>query len=460
MTKRLLATYMTITLFVLAVLAIPLGIVFARIERDRLTARLESDASVLATLVEEPLEENQPFDFQRVAADYASDSDARVVITDGQGLSVADTESESGRRFASRPEISSALDGDRASGIRHSETLGTDLFYVAVPVASAGEVYGAVRLSFPTDEVDSRVTRAWLALAALGLVVLAATAFVGWILARSVTKPMRDLEIASGRLAGGDLDARAPESYGPPEIRHLAAEFNSMAARLQDLVASQNAFVADASHQLRTPLTALRLRIENLADDGIDEDDREAALAEIDRLTDLVNQLLLLARTDAAEQNLTRIDLGALLRERQSAWQPLAEDKGVVVRLDAPKSLSVVAIPGALEQIVDNLLENAIEVAPVGSEVALCAAETTGVAHLHVVDGGPGMSDSERLHAFDRFWQADPKRAGSGLGLSIVQELTERCGGEIRLEPAQPSGIDAHVRLSRARPASDGRISR
>ena len=133
-----------------------------------------------------------------------------------------------------------------------------------MPVASGGVVHGAVRITYPTTEVDRRVTSNWLLLAAVAAVVLAAATLASFLIARSVSRPLRTLQHTASTLADGQLSARAGVDAGPPEVRAVAATFNTMAARLEQLVASQQAFAADASHQLRTPLTALRLRLENL----------------------------------------------------------------------------------------------------------------------------------------------------------------------------------------------------
>ena len=136
-----------------------------------------------------------------------------------------------------------------------------------MPVAAGGVVDGAVRITYPTSAVEARITRYWLILLAIAVVVARARGAVGTAIAGFVIRPLRSLERAAAAVGDGDLDARAPENDGPPEVRSLAAVFNRTVARLEQLLRSQNEFVADASHQLRTPLTALRLRLENLEQD-------------------------------------------------------------------------------------------------------------------------------------------------------------------------------------------------
>jgi nitrogen fixation/metabolism regulation signal transduction histidine kinase len=259
MTRRLLLSYLSITAFVLLIIELPLGITFARAEHDRLVAAVERDATVLATVVEDALEAGATSGLDPVAAGYQDRTGGRVVVVDRAGVTVADSDPPApGRRdLSTRPEITAALRGEHATGSRSSATLGSAFLYVAVPVASQGRVYGAVRITYPTSTVDARVRRVWVALAGVAAVVLSVVVLVGFALARSTTRPMQALEQATTAVAHGDLEARAPTPQGPPEVRRLAGAFNDMAARLGRLLDAQRAFVADASHQLRTPLTAL-----------------------------------------------------------------------------------------------------------------------------------------------------------------------------------------------------------
>jgi signal transduction histidine kinase len=457
MTRRLLLSYLSITAFVLVVLELPLGITFARAERDRLVAAIERDATVLATAVEDPLEAGATGRLDPVAAGYQDRTGARVVVVDRAGVTVADSDPPApGRRdLSTRPEIAAALRGRRAVGSRSSSTLGGAFTYVAVPVASRGHVYGAVRITYSTAAVDARVRRVWLALAVVGAVVLAVVALVGTALARSMTRPLRALEQATGALARGELDSRAAVDAGPPEVRRLAAAFDDMAARLGRLVGAQQAFVADASHQLRTPLTALRLRLENLepAVPSTDAANLKAAISETGRLARLVDGLLVLARAEATSARRVVVDAAAVAADRQEAWAPLAAENGVELTLEPGTAAPVWALPGALEQVLDNLLANALRLAPAGSQVQLATRRVGGWVELHVIDRGPGMTPDQRERAFDRFWRAPgADQEGTGLGLAIVRQLLDASGGVAELRPNPDGGLDAVARL---RPADD-----
>jgi signal transduction histidine kinase len=240
-------------------------------------------------------------------------------------------------------------------------------------------------------------------------------------------------------------------------VRSVATVFDDMAGRLDELVAAQDAFVADASHQLRNPLTALRLRLENLrADVGDDsDDDLSGALDEVAHLSRLVDGLLVLARAGATAPGPNGpVDLAAAVEDRLAVWSPLADERGVqlVARAGAPARAE--ATDERVRQVIDNLLANALDAAPAGSEITLAVGTEGDHVVLHVIDAGPGMSDEERARAFDRFWRATTARpgqlGGSGLGLAIVQKLVQADGGDVELAAAPGGGVDAVVRFRHA----------
>ena len=454
MTRRLLLSYLTVAVVVLVVLEVPLGIFYAQRERERVTAGLEHDASVLASIYEDALEAGSELD-PTPAEEYERRTGARVVVTDAAGVSRVDTGGAVPRDFSTRPEIIRALSGSRATGTRRSETLGTDLQYVALPVASGGRVHGTVRLTLDVADVNDRIQRLWLALAGMAAVVLAVVALVGWVIARSVTSPLRRLNAAATRFADGDLRTEELPGTGPPELRELAATMTAMAVRLDALLTSQRAFVADASHQLRTPLTALRLRLENVESGlhGPAAGEVAAAIEETRRLAELVNQLLLLARVDERPV-LAPTDVGRLARDRVDTWGAVAQGSDVTLRLDAPGQVRpALAVRGAVEQVLDNLIDNAVAVSPAGTTITITVRDTADQVELTVSDQGPGLPDDQKVDALRRFWRGDTSTPGTGLGLAIVDRLIAASGGSLRLTDAPGGGLRVVVLL----PAADSR---
>jgi signal transduction histidine kinase len=299
-----------------------------------------------------------------------------------------------------------------------------------------------------------------LVLAGLGIAVLGISFFITARVSRWVVDPLRRLDEKAAALGQGELSARAETGDGPHEVVALAVTFNEMADRLHRLVNAQRRFVADASHQLRTPLTALRLRLESLdpANPAAIATIRDAALDEAARLTRLVDGLLSLARAEGRHLERERIDASAVLAERQDAWAPLAAEQRIELRLATDQSTPLMAplVPGHLEQILDNLIDNALDASAAGSTVVLQALRVGANLEVHVIDEGHGMSDAERERAFDPFWQgSDGHSTGStGLGLAIAEQLARACGGTITLERSDSGGIDAVARFTLDRDAN------
>ncbi|QXJ22193.1 HAMP domain-containing histidine kinase [Actinomadura graeca] len=463
MARRLLLSYLSLTLLVLLSLEVPFALTYAGEQRQRAARDLERQATVLAEFADEAIEEDEPDLLPRLAAEHARASGGRVVIVGRRGQVLAAAPASAGRGDpGDLPGIRRALAGHLSVGTHPS----TD-YYVAAPAASGPTIHGAVHLAVPTGRTDAVVHRMWLNLALAGVVVLALVALVGSALARSITRPLRSLERAADQLAGGTLTTPAATHLGPPEMRRVAATFNHTASRLQELLAAQRGFAADASHQLRTPLTALRLRLENLEPvlPRTGHADLRAAVIEIDRLAQMIDGLLDLARMHH-DTHPEPVDLDAVLTSRARTWSTPAAAKHVrLTRTGAPTG-PVWAIPGALEQILDNLLANALRAAPPGSTITLARhpapqprTGSAGMVALQVIDQGPGMTAAQRTRAFDRFWRApDAPKGGSGLGLAIVQRLVQASGGHIDLHPAPGTGLAAAVHLRPATEA-DGRPS-
>ncbi|SEQ70389.1 Signal transduction histidine kinase [Streptomyces sp. yr375] len=324
---------------------------------------------------------------------------------------------------------------------------------ITVPAHHGGEVVGAVRVVYSTSGLTSRLWTIWGFRAGLAVAVLGVAALIGAAAARRITAPLRQLNDMASKFSDGDLTARSPVT-GPQETQTLARTLNQAGERLEALIASQRIFVADASHQLRTPLTALRLSLDNIAD-GVDDEsvreDVEQATAEVVRMSRLVNGLLVLARAEAKVTAAEPLSLTDIVAERLSVWRPAADERGVTIALwgsvdDRP---AVLASPGHLDQVLDNVLSNALEVSPDGGTITVRTESKGDKVVLSVLDEGPGMSDAEKSRAFDRFWRGQglTGRSGSGLGLAVVKQLVTDDGGAVTLVDAPGGGLGVRLTL-------------
>jgi signal transduction histidine kinase len=307
------------------------------------------------------------------------------------------------------------------------------------------------------------VWRLWIGLIAVAAVVLLTVAVVGWVLAGTVTRPVRRLQAAAQRFSRGDLTPIEADSSAPPELASLETGLNDMARRLDELIEQQRAFVADASHQLRTPLTALRLRLENLQSalpaariDGTDidvGDELSDAIDETTRLSDLVNDLLRLARTENRQAPVS-VDLTRLVGDRVNTWTATAELSSVELSADVDETVRLgLAVEGGVEQVLDNLIDNAIRAAPPPhSHVLVGLTSEEGHHTVSVRDEGPGLSDDDKHNALQRFWRSDTSTPGTGLGLAIADALIQSSGGSLRLDDNKPHGLIASFALPIAPP--------
>ncbi|WP_230195044.1 HAMP domain-containing histidine kinase [Streptomyces sp. NBC_00080] len=361
-----------------------------------------------------------------------------------------------------RPERDAALARALERG-RPTTDWGSDLIWgrdlvITVPAKDDGRVVGAVRIVYATSGLTHRLWTIWGFRAGLAVAVLGVAALIGAVVARRITRPLRQLNDMASKFSDGDLTARSPVT-GPQETQTLARTLNQAGERLDTLIASQRIFVADASHQLRTPLTALRLSLDNIAD-GVDDEfvreDVEQATAEVVRMSRLVNGLLVLARAEAKVTAAEPLSLTDIVAERLSVWRPAADERGVTIALrgsvvdDRP---SVLASPGHLDQVLDNVLSNALEVSPDGGKITVRTEAGAREVVLSVADEGPGMSDAEKSRAFDRFWRGQglTGRSGSGLGLSVVKQLVTDDGGTVALADAPGGGLSVRISLRASR---------
>ncbi len=451
---RLVVALLSLTIVVLAVQDIPLIQYLRTVETDRITTALERDSFVIAGRAEETLETPSAEGLKYVQdaiTKYGSESGARVIVLDMNGIAIADSESlESiGTSFLSRPEIVEALAGSVSVGRRFSTTVNQELLYVAVPILNGSQTLGAVRLTFPASVVDDAVNERLEGISSVAGITLLVSVLVALLLALGITRRLSNLKNVTEEFTKGNYKVRAEINGGAPEIRSLARSFNAMADQLDKLIAQQKAFAGDASHQLRTPLTALQLRLERatemLETDPAGAAERiEAAMVETDRLQRLVEGLLVLSRSENADK-ITRdkCDAAQIARERFENWEALASEQDVALVLDVPETAMIFAIPGALEQVVDNYIDNALSIVPENSSITVKITADSDFTKVSIIDEGPGIPEADIAKAFNRFWRARSDTHGSGLGLAIVDRLATASGGRAELVNLSPHGLSA-----------------
>jgi signal transduction histidine kinase len=315
-----------------------------------------------------------------------------------------------------------------------------------VPVYQRGiaaPVIGTVLLTRSTAPLNRDILELWVILGTIAVVAILIATVLAFALARWVSRPLAGLDSAAGRLADGDLAIRAVVDSGPPELRRLATTFNTMAGRLEALVHGNRAVIADVSHQLRTPLAALRLRLDLLTADTAQSDPDTAhelagALEELARLSRLVDGLLAVARAENVVPVPVAVIVSEVATERVAAWHPVADDRDIALSHAGGLAMAWIG-DGHLEQILDNLIANALEALSAGNQVTVTTAATASGGQVIVSDNGPGMNAEDRERAFLRFSTSNPN--GTGLGLAIVHRLVTSNGGTANLTQTPGGGL-------------------
>lgn len=379
----------------------------------------------------------------------ARDLGARIVVVDpSSGTSISSDERASADGLPQQLELAEIREGRIGIDIRWDERSREKRLIVEVPVFGGGVkkavLQGIVRLSVSMVPVQAEVRSTWLNLLGAGTVILTITILASLRLARWISTPLRTLTLATEAVAAGDLDQTVP-SVGPEEMRRLAQSFNRMAERVKSLLERQRAFTANAAHELRSPLTGLRLRLEVLQKHAQEEPQLvRTYLPEMEReiayLQRLVEHLLTLAGLDEGQSlPLTPIDLAPLCYEVAEAAGPLAREASLLINVEVPSHLPPVAANAeAMRMVVRNLLDNAIRNTPAGGGVTLEARGVNGTVVLIVTDTGHGIGAEHLPHIFERFYRVESGKTrpgrGAGLGLTLVKSLVEAFDGHASVD--------------------------
>ncbi|HEX5909021.1 MAG TPA: ATP-binding protein [Thermoleophilaceae bacterium] len=431
----------------LAILALGLPLALGVDDRvgTEVRSQARSQADVVAATASDLLGDRRALD--RLARTAGESVRGRVTVVDARGRVLADGTDPAavGTSYRARPEFRSALAGRAVQDTRDSRTLDQTILATAVPVLRAGRPAGAVRVTQSAEAIGRAERRSLLGLAALAAVVLLIGLGVGALLARGISRPLRRLDATARLIADGDLEQRA-RVEGSREQRSLARAFNTMTARLAESLDAQRRFVADASHQLRTPLTGLKLRMEEArqeTDEPAVHEEIDAGLAEVDRLTAIVEELLLLSSAGERSANPEWIDLAEAARDARLRWRGLADERGIALDVRAgPTAGSVTCSRAALDGAVDVLVENALRYSEPGTVVEILA----GPDRVEVLDRGPGLEEGEQELVLQRFHRGSAGRRGpkgSGLGLPIATELAREWGARVELVNREGGGARA-----------------
>ena len=407
------------------------------------------------------------------ALETARNEQSRVLVLDPLCVVQVDTDSlVNGSRFIT-PEIGAVLDG-AVSDYGYYDVGNTGTYWLRValnafsPVTamtgvyargiySGGELAGVLVYISQVQEIYESLRDIQLRILFSLIVVAAIVMVVNMFVLRTITRPISELNEGISRMSRGDFSARV-NVRGKNEFAGLAQAFNSMSERLEHLDNSRNQFVSNASHELKTPLSTMKIMIESLLyQDPIDPVAAKEFLgdvnAEIDRLNHIVSDLLTLVNMDsgAMKLKLEELDCSALLQSQAKRLAPLARENGIELECTAGAPLKINGDASKLEQVIYNVIDNAIKYTPRGGEVHCSLTRSSRMAVIKIADTGEGIPAEDLPHIFDRFYRVDKARSratgGTGLGLSIVKQIVLAHGGDITPESTLGKGTTFTIQL-------------
>ncbi len=438
--------------------------------------RVKEDQRIADALSEQMSRPLQALDAELMVAyalEMCDESSARVLVLDEYGVVQVDTQSAlNGRRFINA-DAAKVLSGTASSyGFYDADNRGAYWLRAALNAFSdvdamtgvfASGIYagsktiGAVVYISQVQEIYESLHEIQLKIMTWLIVVAIAVITMSMFVIRTITRPVGELREGIAKMSAGDFSARV-DVRGHNEFAELGAAFNSMTERLELLDKSRNQFVSNASHELKTPLSTMKILIETILyqepiDPGMTKEFLTDVNKEIDRLSRIVSDLLTLVNIDSGGMKLNSVDLDIhdLLLEQVKRLAPLARENGIELECIAKESLEVFGDSVKLTQVIYNVIDNAIKYTPRGGEVHASLSKAGKRAVIRVSDTGIGIPADDLPHIFDRFYRVDKARSratgGTGLGLSIVKQIVTLHGGSIIASSEEGKGTTFVIEL-------------
>jgi len=426
--RRLLGITVAATALVVVAFVVPLAGLVRSVARDRAVSVAERDMASMAPALASTDDTSVLFS---AVADTATGQDGRLTVWLPDGSRVGDeSPADTDALALAQREAFSQHDGD-----------GLVLY---TPVVTEAGNTSVVRARLPSSLLERGVARSWAALAGVGLALVAAAGLIADRLGRSLTREATALAGTARTLAAGDPEARVVPGR-TPELADAARALNLLADRIDELRSAERARVADLSHRLRTPLTALRLDAEAAGDADL--------VADVDRMEASVTELIRAAQRPLHEGAVrSRADVTAVVRERAAFWGALADDDGRPWTLDVDAEVAAagpVEVEVGVDELgaaLDALLDNVFNHTPEGTSyaVSLALVDGGGMAQVRVDDAGPGIADGAAVLARG---ETRGRAHSTGLGLDIAHQTAESAGGDLTLTPSPRGGTCATLTL-------------
>ncbi len=470
LTRKFVGAFALVVLLSVLILNFFVGLRLKNYFEVKTAERLRSNAILISNILRDDMAARDRQAIQEMTAELARSLEVRITIIGSDGRVMADTAQIPGEmdNHSERLEMKRAMHGGTGESIRYSDTLQYSMKYVAVAVESGGTVVGFVRLALSLEDLEQQIQVIYRTVLIGGLVAFVCVLVVGTIITRGIITPITEMTEVAQAISRGDFSKRL-KVKSTDELGVLAQSLNSMADELRLTIDDlrrmdkvRTDFVANVSHELKTPLTSIRGFIETL-EDGALEDKANARrfLAIIKKhanaLSNITDDLLRLSELESVEARIERapFDLRALVEEVASGFALALEEKGQeLVKSLKGDDFTVEADRQRMEQVMLNLVDNAINYSPAGSRIRVAVELADGVFKISVEDNGPGISREHLSRVFERFYSVDKARSrevgGTGLGLSIVKHTVLMHKGEISMDSKLGRGTTVSFTLPKS----------
>ena len=397
---------------------------------------------------------NKKDDLIAELSDKSSEGGFRIIVVDANGYVVSDTNNSATGKVYLVPEILVALSGRDEANLRQDEKA---VYASAYIENSASKKIGAVLVVTSFDDIHtllSEINARWMVIAILIAIIVIILVFV---MARIIMEPLKNISVTIQKISAGQLHQRI-ETKGHDEFAHLSEAINNMTTRLEQMDSSRQEFVSNVSHELKTPLSSIKVLTESiLLQENVPTEMYSELLrdinSEIDRMTNIVNDLLSLVRLDynGAKLNIAETDVNKMLRDIIKRIKPLADNKSITLNYDATKEVTIDADEVKLSLAISNLVENGVKYTPVGGEVSVSLDADHQNCYITVQDTGIGIDEEEQSKIFERFYRIDKTRdretGGTGLGLAITHSTIVLHNGSVKIISGEGQGATFIVRL-------------
>ncbi len=440
---KLYAGFVFVILFTTVIASLMIARQMQQDSLVELEKSLNSQASILRESIQPALLSGQLGEFQQRIIQLTTDLDSRVTVISKDGVVLADTNQNPGNmdNHLSRPEIQQALDNELGTISRYSKTLSKPMRYLAMSIHEDDTLLGFVRVALPLSLIDQRLNRLRNVVILAALLTSIIALFLGFWITRNFVQPLRQMKNMAQAVTDGDYQQHL-DINRRDELGDLANALNQMASTLSKVETIRRDFVANASHELKTPLTAIRGLAETMIDDvNMDETTRRSFLekiqAQILRLSALTSDLLALSRIESKETGAgAKLNLVAIIENCCAALQITVLDKNLNLEVkSSADKVFIFAEENSISQLVDNLVNNAIKYTSQGGCISVSTSTTENQAIIEVEDNGIGIDESEQQRIFERFYRVDKSHSqlsgGTGLGLSIVKHIAVKYQGQV-----------------------------